>query len=760
VAVAFDAVGPSAAGAGNLATASLSWSHTCANGAVLLIGVALGHATNDAPFTLTCTYGGTSVASLAGPIHANAGVQGFLQVFGVLNPHAGANTVAITVSGGAPTSLAGGSVSLTGAGAFNTPTSATGSSTTPSVTDASNTAGNMIVAFCAVGSSITSQTSPLTSAFIINEAATSGAGNCAGAYVAAPGSSQATAWTSGFDLWAAVNVEVQVAPPLNNPIFPSQQLGRMQVRRRKSLQVQQFNKMSPDVTAFPVTVQATTSIPVPGGVTAPFLASVAGTGQALYFADQNASPYLLRWDTVWALIVNAGNSGGITTWQTDMAGYCAARAGEGFNGFLVTATANAASGVGNFNNGNTWDGVAPFTSPGVLNNTFWNRVDYLLDQAASYGMTVCLNAIFTYSIFNSGAPLNGWTNTQFGNYGTAVGARYATRPNLVWQVGDDYGGSWVGGQIYDAAFDAFLTGLRGAGANQMISVENESEGSSRYSASAGQASFTWGIANASFNWCYSYNTSYNAVEDAYTEAAANSVASKCNVKMDGWYDNQWGGQTRTESVELYGRKWIWWVLSSGSRGAMYGNGDLFGWPTAALTSGLVSATPGAQYMTTAALKTAWDTFASFPGWNLLVPDTSSALVTAGRGTRSTEFGAGAGSASTALYLGGNTYVTASITPSGSLAVIYIPAATTITVNGALMAAGYAASWVDPASGAVTSATIGATYNSTSKGANSAGDHDWLLVLQAPGDTGLGTAQRQMTGSRRPAAAAGDRATFT
>ena len=76
------------------------------------------------------------------------------------------------------------------------------------------------------------------------------------------------------------------------------------------------------------------------------------------------------------------------------------------------------------------------------------------------------------------------------------------------------------------------------------------------------------------------------------------------------------------------------------------------------------------------------------------------------------------------YQGGNNYVSASKTADGTLAVIYIPTNATITVNGALMASGYSATWVDPASGARTAATIASTYSHA--GANSASP-DWVLA---------------------------------
>lgn len=462
-----------------------------------------------------------------------------------------------------------------------------------------------------------------------------------------------------------------------------------------------------------------TYTPPPPDTSPAFLTSITGTGQALYFTDQYGQPYMVRWDEVWALIVNAGNSGGATTWQSDMAGYCAARAAQGFNGFHATPTACDYAGVGPSLDGATWDGVHPFTSPGVLNNTFWTRVDYLLSTAAGYGLTVCLCAMFSYAQTETGGCLNGWTSTQCGNYGTALGTRYASTPNVVWELGDDYN------DTFDNEYSAFLTGLRGAGASQLVSVESESQSTCRYSTTGG-VSFAWGISNAQYDWVYDYNPSYDVVEFGYTEAAAHSVPSRCVCHMDGVYDNQYGGKSLTESVELFWRKWIWWALSSGSRGAMYGNGDLFDWPAGALAGALVTANPGSSYVKPAALKTAWDTFASFPGWYLLVPDTSSALVTAGRGTRIAEQGVGWGYNDSTLYVGGNTYVSASKTPDGNLAVIYIPSAVTITVNGALMTAGYTATWVDPASGATSAATIAATYSHAA--ANSAGDHDWVLVL--------------------------------
>ena len=737
MAVAFDALGPSSSGQQS-ATTSISWTHTAGgSGSVVLVWLAAGLTSGTTFGSFSgVTYGGAAMTLLKSQESGGSGGgAGGIYCYGITAAVGGANTVSATYSSATGLQqIIGFSASFTGAGSFNTTgigTAFNSFATSGSVSATGTTSGGLVCAAVSDGSGAEAWTAG-TQQWKLDVNTTSGAGNATGATLASTGGTATLTWTQTGDAYAAIAVEVLPAPPAPPPL--NTRPGRTWRRRFAPAPPRQKPPLPyPLPPTFAPAGVATVAAAAPGAGL-PFLTGTAGTGTAQYFTDQYGRPYMLRWDTVWNLIVNAGNSGGSTTWQSDMQGYCAARSAEGFNGFLTTPTANSNIPGAPFNNGNTWDGVAPFSSAGVLNNTFWNRVDLLLSTAAAYGMTVVLNCCYTYSVFATGSCLNGWTATNFQNYGAAVGARYAGTPNVIFEVGDDYGGSWDGGlNGFDTQFSSFLTGLRSGGANQLISVENMSEGSSRYSIDLA-TTYAWGVSNAQFDWIYSYDVAYTAIEDGYTEAANKSVASLPVVKMDGWYDNQYNGGTLTESVELFGRKWIWWSLSSGSRGAMYGQNELYQWPVNALSSGLAGPSPGSQYVQPAALNRAWNTFASLPGWHLLVPDTGSALVTAGRGTRSNgAFGTGAGTAGpTSMYLGGNTYVTASRTPDSgsgsSLAVIYIPAATTITIDQAKVVSGYTATWVDPANGATTVTTTGSTYNSTAQGTNSAGDHDWVLVL--------------------------------
>jgi hypothetical protein len=58
-------------------------------------------------------------------------------------------------------------------------------------------------------------------------------------------------------------------------------------------------------------------------------------------------------------------------------------------------------------------------------------------------------------------------------------------------------------------------------------------------------------------------------------------------------------------------------------------------------------------------------------------------------------------------------------------------AMSVTIDQSRLGAGYTATWVDPASGATQAAATGPAYSSSGLGNNSAGNADWVLVLQGP-----------------------------
>ena len=139
-------------------------------------------------------------------------------------------------------------------------------------------------------------------------------------------------------------------------------------------------------------------------------------------------------------------------------------------------------------------------------------------------------------------------------------------------------------------------------------------------------------------------------------------------------------------------------------------------------------------------------FGSYPWWNL-VPDCTTdcdtgsnhSVVTAGFGTYN----------GSSLDIEQNNYCSTGWLTNGSLAIVYCPgntdppSAVTITVNMAAFNGPMRARWFDPSNG-----VTGGTYTTISgspftnsgtqrfttpgtNGANSAGDQDWVLVLDQP-----------------------------
>ena len=435
-------------------------------------------------------------------------------------------------------------------------------------------------------------------------------------------------------------------------------------------------------------------------------------GATGYFTDQNGSPRLAWGDAAWALTGNVGRwSSG--AWQSDYDTYLATRAGQGCTAIYTKPMGTTQCGCLN-DNGSQYDGLLPFQGGSLANpstgltSAYWARIDYLLASAAAQGITIFLNAIGYNSDFETSGPLAGKTATEFGAYGTALGGRYKDTPNLVWMVADDYYGS------SDAKISGFLTGLRGAGDSHVIAIENYPESTSRKDLSAGTA-LAWGGANAQWNFCYSYDVIYLCVEAAYTADGTVPV-----IAGDGYFyqgGTTYAGGTSFAYDRCY-RQEAWWALTSGARGKIHGDEGIWQWTSSA------QAHAGNAWWWANNSKNIADAFTALPGWHLLIPDTSSLLVTAGRGTRKTFTGTQYEPANT------DAYVTASRVPDGSLAVIYLSHGATITIDQSKMAAGYTATWIDPVTGATSSATPGTTYNSTAKGSNSKGDPDWVLALKA------------------------------
>ena len=454
-----------------------------------------------------------------------------------------------------------------------------------------------------------------------------------------------------------------------------------------------------------------------------YITGLGGTPGAGWFTDNNGQPKLWVASETWSLPANAGawNGSGGGTWEQDFDNFFSQRAAQGLTVCMTDLVGNTEQG-GSYNNGNTWDNVAPFNTgqdpASGLNSTYWARYDYMLNSALAQGVTVAL--VFNQYDWATGCCYNGWTNAQCQAYGAALGTRYKNQPNLIWLFGNDgYPGS------LDIAWDYIITGLSGAGDTHLIGVWWSAEYTSRYETDNNTAA-AFGEANSAFNFGYTYNAGYWVCEYAYSETLSpDDQAHLLPVIWGDGYFYQSGATNEYYDLDDRAmRQETWWWLTAGGRGILSEAENVYPW--AATSPAAVTG----DWFFVHNLPVIVSTYTGLGEWWKLLPDLTSSFVTAGRGTRVSGLTSGGGGGSYENSFT-NSWVTASITPDGTLAVCYLPNHTTITVSRSMLAAGWTASWIDPITGAVTPAGTSGTYNSTAKGTNSQGDPDWVLAFQGP-----------------------------
>lgn len=740
MAVAFDAVGPSSSGAGGTTgslTSPLTWTHTN-NGNAIVVGCT--SYTGSANTITGVTYGGVALTFL-GFVQGGSGGAGGIALYGKVGGlPTGANTVSVAFTGGG--NVNAGSISFTGAGSLGTAVTAASSGSAASVTCsvANTTTGGMIAAAASYGGTqlnTFSGTNSVTVRWQHPGTTNTGADNGVGGTVASTGggASQTVGFSdTGSDYWGLAAVEVQ--PATSTPISSADTAKATEgssIAGGTTPHGSDSAAASPGGSIHATLSGADSAHGAEKGATSHYLTSVVTDSTGGHFTDNTGKPILWVASETWNLLVRAGEwTTGTNSWQTEIDNYMVARAGQG----VTVAMLDVLSGptptsqmFGANSNGTTWDGVTPFVSGGDpttgLNSTFWTRVDYLMASAQRNGITV--GFVFNAYDFQTGGAFASWTTTQCTAYGNAVGARYssANQPNIVWLFGnDEFQGT------HDTQYSAFLTGLRNNGANQIAGAWWSAEYTSRYEAD-NNAVCSFGVTNSAFNFCYTYNASYWIIDYAYTETSSpdNASALLPVIYGDGYFYQGTAGAGYASLDRDQRQEW-WWALAEGARGIITESENVWEWNASSCPAAV---TQNWSWNNTLPAITSY--YASLPNWHKLVPDTASSFVTAGRGTRVTGFASGGNGG---LYENSftNAYVAASITADGSLAVLYMPHASTVTINTSKLQAGYSVHWVDPVNAATYPASGTTSFASGSadgsKGiTNSQGDPDWALVFTGP-----------------------------
>jgi hypothetical protein len=210
--VSYDSTGPGPSGASCGECSTLSWSHTVScSSTALLVGVSVG---GNSSQTVSVTDNGTPMTAVTGQLNTDNQSAGFLQVFGLAGAPAGANTVTVTVSGGEPEEITGGSESfgnVSQSDPFGPAVTSYGSGAEASVTTDGSTSGGMIAGFAANGSPIGPAGSPAAGRFTDNYNNDTGAGDSAGATSAATGGNVTLTWNLTDDWWAAAALQVNAS---------------------------------------------------------------------------------------------------------------------------------------------------------------------------------------------------------------------------------------------------------------------------------------------------------------------------------------------------------------------------------------------------------------------------------------------------------------------------------------------------------------------------------------------------------------------
>ena len=423
--------------------------------------------------------------------------------------------------------------------------------------------------------------------------------------------------------------------------------------------------------------------------------------------DQNGDPWFGVGDTAWSLI------GELT--PTEIEFYLDEIAAFGVNFVLVNAPEHffATNGTANYNNDEPFTGTAFQSS---INDVYWQVLDDALDYALSLGITMLICPQY----LGYAGTEEGWdteiaaaSNAQCTAYGEALAARYAKYPNIVWLIGHDQNPDAT-----EEARSAAISDAIQAGTSHLVTI-----GSVRNNSAATD----W--ASSGVDWDFS--TVYTSGSDPGGETAA-EWASETTIYLEGTYEAPgYSGDLGDQIL----REQLWEPLMAGASASIFGNSPRWHFGTSGAFGGTStwenSLTSATYNIGTRHLGHLADFLAANPAVLSSAPDTTNTFRTAGTGA----------------FARFNTTV----------GVVYAPGTGSITLDTTEMS-GTAAVKIrrfDPTDGSYTTVAASESQNSgrvvTYPGTNSAGDTDWVYIIELSGSA---TGSSATTLARHTAAGSG------
>ena len=466
-------------------------------------------------------------------------------------------------------------------------------------------------------------------------------------------------------------------------------------------------------TAPSISTAEATSIQKPSISPGDYIFPLKVSANKRHLVDQDSKPFLMVGDAPQTIVANLS--------LEEAAAYMANRREYGINALWINLLCNFSDGCNK--DATTFDGVAPFLAAGDLskpNPVYFQRADDIVKLAAARGMVVLLDPIET----SSWLPILRAAGTeQAFRYGQYLGRRYKDFPNIIWMHGNDFQ-SWSD-RTDDALVQAVARGIRTEDLMHIHTIELN------YLTSGSLDDPSWAPL-IELDAAYTYYPTYAQVLTEYNRADFKPV-----FMVEANYEFERSEEGSPQSL----RRQEYWTMLSGATGQIYGSGSTWrlekGWQDNIDT-------PGAKQ-----LRIMKNLF-SKRKWYDLVPDQNHVLVTDGYGVLAGYVGkltAYAGNLQLPYDLVANLkrltglglvrtnmYASAARTSDGTLAMVFLPSARTITVDMSKLAGPVVARWYDPTSGDFRAIANSPLTNMNSRrfsapSSNAGGDGDWVLVLE-------------------------------
>ena len=314
-------------------------------------------------------------------------------------------------------------------------------------------------------------------------------------------------------------------------------------------------------------------------------------------------------------------------------------------------------------------------------------------------------------------------------YGEFLGNEFKDLPNIVWLSGNDFQCVYTTADNNDVM--SVVNGIRATDPGALQTMEADFENAfgagCAFDQCLGSTSLTttdstgtgWD-SQVQIDFAYTYAPMYAKVRAAYAEQSTMpTVLGESN------YEGQQDDPAHTDGCITirFCRLAEWWTMTSGATGQLYGG------PCYGITNGTDLSTCDTTGVDQ--LKAQTDFLKTIDWWKL-VPDTSNSVVTSGTGSCPTT----GSSAPVTCVTTASDYDGSAGSATESISYLPDPSGfSDITVDMADFAGPVNAEWIDPTNGSSETISGSPFTNSGSESFqpthnNSAGDNDWVLLLQS------------------------------